>query len=383
MNYPLADTREAQLSQLLHGTVQQLDISPDMFLAAEQRYLDVGKHLSEEGADIYVQGSFMLGTVISPYGRFGEYDLDLVCHSDIAKTSITQQGLKERVGGFLEEYLDDADGIDDEAPDLDESRRCWTLGYKRFHMDVLPAIPDRDSPSETGILLTDKQLRAWQHSDPLAYVAWFRRQCAQQFELERKAIAKAAAGNVDDVPDWQVRTPLHRAVQVLKRHRDVHFAGDNEARTPSSLITTLAGKSYQGEADLLEATLSVVQRMPHHVENRDGVLWVSNPVCAGENFADKWSEYPDRRAKFVRWIGQVECDLEAALGEKSGVKAVHQRLSKAFGDLPVRKAVSAIGDSTRTARERGGVRVTPSGLLTVGAGAQVRSHNFYGAATSA
>ena len=65
------------------------------------------------------------------------------------------------------------------------------------------------------------------------------------------------------------------------------------------------------------------------------------------------------------------------------MQTVHQRLSKAFGDLPVRKAVSAIGDSARAARERGGVRVTPSGLLTVGAGMQVRDHNFYGASTSA
>ena len=92
MSYPLADTREAQLSQLLRGTMQQLDISPDLFLAAEQSTWTSSKHLSEEGADIYVQGSFMLGTVISPYGRFGEYDLDLVCRSNIAKTSITQQG---------------------------------------------------------------------------------------------------------------------------------------------------------------------------------------------------------------------------------------------------------------------------------------------------
>ena len=161
MNYPVPDTREQQLSQLLRGTVEQLDIIPDMFLAAEQRYLDVGKHLSEEGAEIYVQGSFMLGTVISPHVRLGEYDLDLVCHSKIAKTSISQQTLKDRVGGFLEDYLDDADPIDDEMPRLAESRRCWSLGYKRFHMDVLPAIPDAESSSMTAILLTDKQLRAW------------------------------------------------------------------------------------------------------------------------------------------------------------------------------------------------------------------------------
>ena len=98
------------------------------------------KHLAEEGADVYVQGSFMLGTSSPPTVAFGEYDLDLVCHSPIAKTSVTQKDLKDRVVGYLADYLRHAEPIDDEVPDLDESRRCWTLGYQRFHMDVLPAM---------------------------------------------------------------------------------------------------------------------------------------------------------------------------------------------------------------------------------------------------
>ncbi len=383
MSHPLTGAREEQLSQLLGGTVAQLDISTDMFLAAEQRYLDVGKHLAEEGVDIYVQGSFMLGTVISPYGRFGEYDLDLVCRSDIAKTSITQQALKDRVGGYLDSYLSVAEPIDDEVPELVESRRCWTLGYKQFHMDVLPAIPDAEARSRSGtaILLTDKQLRAWQPSDPPAYVAWFRRQCAQQFALERKALAKAAAGNVDDVPEWRVRTPLHRVVQVLKRHRDVYFANDADGRTPSSLITTLAALSYRGERDLVTATISVVQRMPSFIENRNGAYWVANPVSE-ENFADKWNEYPERRAKFVRWLNQVERDLEAILRERSGLTAVHERLEKALGSIPVRKAVAAAGAHTRADREGGNLRVTAAGVLTRGAGTTIRDHRFFGGSTS-
>jgi len=375
-------TADEQFSQLLGCTVEQLDITIDDFLAAEQRYQDVGKHLAEEGADVYVQGSFMLGTVISPYGRFGEYDLDLVCHSPIAKTSITQKDLKDRVGGYLAAYLEDAEPIDDEVPDLDESRRCWTLGYRRFHMDVLPAIPDTDSASGSAILLTDKQLRLWQRSDPKAYVAWFRRQCAQQFDFERKALAMAAAGTVDDVPAWRVRTPLHRVVQILKRHRDVHF-DSSDARTPSSLITTLAARSYRGETELLDAAMSVVQRMPALVEVRNGIYWVENPVCDGENFADKWNEYPERRAGFKAWLGQVEKDLEAAAAETSGVRAVHQRLEKAFGAEPVRRAVGVLGERTRAERESGRLQVTTTGALTSGTGTTVRRHNFYGAPTSA
>jgi len=122
-------------------------------------------------------------------------------------------------------------------------------------MDVLPAIPDADSPSATAIELTDRNLRNWQKSNPLAYVEWFRTQCAKQFEEER-AILASSYGSVDAVPNHRVRTPLHRIVQILRRHRDIYFAGDLDDRPPSSLITTLAGKGYEGETDLVDATIS-------------------------------------------------------------------------------------------------------------------------------
>lgn len=370
-------TREEQLSQLLGCTVAQLDISDDDFLAAEQRYLDLGEHLAEKGAEIYVQGSFMLGTVVAPYGRWGEYDLDLVCEANIAKQSTTQKKLKERVGVLLDEYIEEAEG-DDVPKACTDGRRAWTLHYDRFHMDFLPSIPDAEAKSPTAIELTDKQLREWQKSDPLAYVDWFRLQCAQQFINERRALAVAAGGSIDDVPAWRVRMPLHRVVQVLKRHRDVHFRKDPNEKPPSSLITTLAGRAYAGEQDLFVATLEVVQSMPAFIDNRDGVYWVENPVCKGENFADKWREYPQRRVSFERWHKQVAADLEGLLYERGGVRAVHERMESAFGREPVREAVKVVGEHSRHLRETGELRVSAGGTLTTGAGRSVRDHRFYG-----
>jgi hypothetical protein len=375
-------TREDQLSQLLGSAVASLDITPDAYRAAERRYLDVGAHLRDQGADIYVQGSILLGTVVAPYRRSGEYDLDLVCRWDVTRASITKQQLKDRVGELLADYIDDGDCVDDEVPDLGEGRRSWKLGYDRFHMDVLPAIPDEESNSDSGILLTDKQLHYWQHSDPQAYAVWFRAQCAQQFGRQRVAPAKEA-GSLDPVPAWQVRTPLHRVVQVLKRHRDVHFDTDIDDRPPSSLITTLAAQAYGGEEDLFEAVKTAVDRMPDLIESRDGTFWVENPVCETENFADKWNDYPVRRRKFLTWRDQVLTDLEGLSGERSGVKAIHGRLEKAFGTGPVVSAVGALGQQTRSLRERGDLRVAPGGALTSAAGRKVPDHKFYGQAPTA
>jgi hypothetical protein len=180
------------------------------------------------------------------------------------------------------------------------------------------------------------------------------------------------------VPAWRVRTPLHRVVQVLKRHRDVMFAADADDKPPSSLITTLAARAYAGQTDLLTATLEVVEAMPRLIERRGDRYWVENPVCDGENFADKWNDYPQRRRKFIGWYEQIARDLEGTLHEHRGAPAVHDRLKKAFGTDPVVKAIGVIGDQSRRRRESGGLQVATRGLLTEGAGRPVRDHRFFG-----
>ena len=125
--------------------------------------------------------------------------------------------------------------------------------------------------------------------------------------------AKAAA---EDVPEYKVKTPLQRAIQILKRHRDFHFQGDDD-RPISIIITTLAAKSYNNQANLLDAFLTLVRDMPKHIETRKKngkrVSWVPNPVNDGENFADKWEDNPQREVKLRAWLKKVDDDLTAAL----------------------------------------------------------------------
>lgn len=380
----LASTAEEQVSLLIGTTIEQLDITGDDFDIAENCYKDLGAHLAEAKADVYVQGSFLLGTVVRPQTGNGEYDLDLVAKLSVAKTSISQQQLKERVGDLLADYHDAHDGQACLSPhDLTPGRRSWCLHYDGFHMDVLPCIPDADAKSETAIELTDTQLTHWQKSDPQMYVEWFRNQCAKQF-FEKSLELSHTYGSVEDVPKHRVRTPLHRVVQILKRHRDIYFGDDLDDRPPSSLITTLAAKSYQGESDLVTATLLAVQRMPDHVEKRDGQYWVENPACEGENFTDKWNDYPDRRLKFEAWRADVEQDLTGLLREDGGTFLVHARLSEAFGAEPVNKAVQELGRRANTARQKGNVHFAPSGLLIPAATAttmKVTDHRNFGGPT--
>ena len=53
------------------------------------------------------------------------------------------------------------------------------------------------------------------------------------------------------------KSPLQRVVQILKRHRDLMFNGD-ESKPISIIITTLAARAYNKETDVLDALVNVV-----------------------------------------------------------------------------------------------------------------------------
>ena len=317
---PVIPQQNQKIDELLKKTAFVLDIPDHVYEDATLKYEDVGDWLGAADSDlfsytpdIYVQGSFRLGTVVRPISAKDEYDIDLVCHLDISKEETTQMDLKEIVGRRLKKR-------DDLAKILKASRRCWTLEYSsdnempRFHMDVLPAIPNTERPP-TGILLTDTELKLWQKSNPRAYADWFYGRMKTVFQQTRAAFAESIQAKVEEVPEWQVKTPLQIAVQILKRHRDIHFQERQDVKPVSIIITTLAARAYDNQTEVYDALNSIVQTIetnwgkPGFVENRNGKWWVVNPVDDGENFADKWNEYPERRESFITWIKKVRSDF--------------------------------------------------------------------------
>lgn len=378
------DTMEQMLSELLGGGVEALDIPRDLQQLAVERYEEVGSWLAAHGGfrcRIYPQGSFRLGTVVRPH-QSGEYDIDLVFLIVVSKEKTTQAELKQQVGDLLHAYLRwKRDGGHVDGPKSCESRRrCWTLTYPDhgFHLDVLPTIPDVEYPP-TGILLTDKQLLRWQHSNPIGYATWFRGR-SEEMQRRLKAAAFDRHVNVDDVPEWEVRTTLQRAVQVLKWHSMMRFTQDPDNRPPSILVTTLAARAYRGEEDLFVAVRNVLAGMGGYIENRHGKWWVPNPAHEEENFADKWNEYPERREAFLAWHRDLTNTLDDLLRlHGTGLHELATRLEKSFGSEIIRASVQRYGNQRRAARATGALRMTGTGLLTTTqAGTTVRGHTFYG-----
>lgn len=366
------------LAELLQRIAQSLDIHESLYEEAVDKYTEVGEHLRSEDSplhrfspNIYPQGSFRLGTMIRPLTEKDEYDIDLVCRLRIEKQNMTQKELKDRVGDRLKDR-------EDFRQILEERRRCWTLHFEdRFHMDVLPAIPDEDGPDDS-ILITDKELRLWQHSDPIGYAHWFWERMKLRAEEQLKSLAESLRMSVEHVPRWKVKTPLQRAVQILKRHRDMYFQDDPEDKPVSIIITTLAAKAYDNEANLYEALVGIVRDMPKHIENRNGIFWVENPVNSKENFADKWQDYPERRKKFFAWLHKVH-QLFMPLLYCRGLHEIADLLGAGLGRPLVTKAMKALASSFRQQSTSGHLRMAAgTGTLGTSGSVKVKGHTFFG-----
>jgi hypothetical protein len=344
---------KTQLSTLLTKTASALDIPDHVYEDATLKYEDVGEWLAADDSElkrynpeIYVQGSFRLGTVVHPITEADEYDIDLVCQLAIEKGQTTHADLKKIVGDRLKKR-------DDLAKILEPSRRCWLLNYPSenqmpaFHMDVLPTIPNTERPP-TGILLTDTELKLWQKSNPIAYANWFYDRMKVIFQEKRASLANSIQAKVEEVPEWQVKTPLQTAVQILKRHRDIHFQDKCEIRPISIIITTLAAHAYRNQLDVYDALAGIVQDIevnwgkPGYVEYRNGKWWVANPVDDDENFADKWNEYPERREAFLQWVKKVRSDFSSAARRQTLDEAADE-MAPLLGRSAMTKAAQDMG----------------------------------------
>lgn len=326
---------------ILEAMADALDIPPSKFEEAKNRYEAIGNWLdrpesaiAQYNPSISPQGSFLLGTVTRPLTDTEEYDVDLVCRLEASKADFTQKSLKETVGHEVALYAKAHSMADPE-----EGRRCWTLNYAagaQFHMDILPALPDAQryqtkllmegyrtlahDSALTGhaIAITDKTLpqydqptEDWPQSNPTGYAAWFRNRMRVRLTEAKRALAQREriTASVDEIPDYKVKTPLQRSIQLLKRHRDCMFADDCEHKPISIIITTLAAHAYNEEPTISAALQGILTGMDRYIEDRGGISWVANPVNPAENFADKWAEEPKKRENFYRWLDQARQDF--------------------------------------------------------------------------
>ncbi|MEQ9617068.1 MAG: nucleotidyltransferase [Phycisphaerales bacterium] len=385
-------TKEEQLGLLLGHIADSLDVPHVLDSELTETYRHLGEWIKQDSedrydadAEIYPQGSRLLGTLTQPVDPDEDIDIDLVYLRHIQRNSIDKQSLKSETGEQLKRYVRHLQQSGRPVPTLIEGSRCWTLQYgKKYHLDVLPALPDdqvdlaRMKYPEHAIIITDRDLYRWQSSNPRGYAKWFRSRMESAFFEERLLMAKSANVDVEEIPEELVRTPLQRVVQLLKRHRDLRYQDDPADKPISIIITTLATRACENQTDVYAALHAVASDMTSYIENRNGVYWIENPVNKSENFADKWEAHPVRALRFREWVEALRSDLRTAL-QKTGLDSVANALGASFGESVAKSAMKRFGESMNTARVEKKLRVDLP-KLTLGAvgGVSLRDHTFFG-----
>jgi hypothetical protein len=352
----------------LEALAEELSISDARYTQAQDSYDSFGRWLHRESStirgydpQIYVQGSFRLGTAIRPLSEKEDYDVDSMCEFQLlAPSHLTQQKLK----GLLEVEVRSYHAAKKMTNPVREGRRCWILDYAdgaQFHMDIVPSLPNaararllienagqKATWANTAVGITDNEradyavLTAdWPRSNPKGYSEWFKTRMGSAFEKRRKMLAESIGAQVEDIPIYRVKTPLQSAIMILKRHRDSRFKGRLEDRPISVILTTLASHAYSAEQSIGVALLGILANMDQHVHRVNGKYIVSNPTDPLENFADKWAEYPQRAAAFFEWFQQARKDF-SQLAQMADVTKIAESanlsMSRDFSERVVKRA---------------------------------------------
>ena len=291
-----------------------INISEEMFDYAEAEYKKIAKWIEENSKDydimIYPQGSFALGTAVKPYDREDEYDVDLVCEYQKDYGFTAKRLKKTEVYSILTRYA--------RAFRIKEKRRCWQVTYehnKKFHLDVIPAVLRGNYIHITEQLSSERY--EYIGSNPKGYISWFQSKQRIRYNAIRTGIVANQKGiytygEIKPIKEYKIRTPLQKAIQILKRHRDILFKDDPNNLAPISiLITTIAADLYRNEDTTSETLNSILSRAKEYVEEHkeNGEYCIYNPSLPSENFADKWAEHPERAEAFLNWLDDAKRDL--------------------------------------------------------------------------
>ncbi len=377
--------RQQALGILLDKIADELNITDTMMERAVSSYEVVGKWIGE-GIDYEVcikpQGSMNLGTVVRPIDDSDDYDMDLVC---LLKDGyrLDSDEIKNIVGDRLKENGTYREKLEQEG------KRCWTMQYNEFHMDILPCVPKEKvylPLVSTAIRLTHKLDNGEytpKYSDPEAYHDWFvERMNLNHNLLEKKSAYDKNKTEIDKVPTYKRRTALQKAIQLLKRHRDIMFKDNNDNAPISIILTTLAALSYDGDNNVYTTLSKIIQSMPMHIKEYDGKYFIPNPVMMEENFADKWNEIPEKATAFYTWLSSAQKDILEEPLKFAGIDDVANNLASCLGESPVKRALNKYGEEMKSSRDKGELYVNG---LTGGLGAKkiasstlVKGHTFFG-----
>ena len=205
----------------------------------------------------------------------------------------------------------------------------------------------------------------------MLFRSWFNDKNKSAFDRiiinERQRIYEKNPGlfaNTDDIPNPLIKTPLQKAIQIFKHHRDVRFAEHEleDSKPISMILTVLSAELYQNEEDVFTTLKNIIEKLYAHAtllqpgatldkkiatlklisRTQDGKWHIPNPINPAENFADRWHENDHKKARaFFKWVKWVKDDLLDVLNEIH-IKRICASLKNQFGESVINKASSGL-----------------------------------------
>lgn len=282
----------------------QLDLTESEFNTITNSYRAVGEYLAKDkilsqyNVEVFPQGSMRLGTVVKPLKK-DDYDIDLVCEFTAKTANLMPNEVKHLVGDSLKasQY---------ESQLQEEHGRCWTLDYQAsppYHIDILPGV-EINKGRVKATIRNKKGVYEWLYTNPKGFADWFA-------GIYHKRIVFDETRNVEEVKRYENKTPLQRAVQLIKRHRDVCFRNHPDDGPASIIITALTGLSYGGETSIEEILRKNPLAWASYIKKVNGKYCIQIPGLPDDNYADKWNgEDPKAADSFFEWHAKLLLDLD-------------------------------------------------------------------------
>ncbi|MGA3164871.1 MAG: nucleotidyltransferase [Terriglobia bacterium] len=375
-NVLFTENAEAQLDDLLWRICEEVQLPPTRYEQAVARYEAVSEWLEREGSalrdlspSIYPQGSMRIGTTVKPLGR-EEHDLDFVCEFQARSNSFkSPHQLIASLALRIRQH-------ETYASIVELKNRCVRLNYaNEFHMDILPAYRDPLAGANC-LVVPDRRSACWKPSNPKGYAKWFEQRC----DLATASKVTRLLARAEPIPLQQglnEKETLKKAVQLLKRWRDIRFQHKPDLAPISMVLTTLAADRYTGEISLAKALTGILKGIFSQIDTCRPRIYVLNPGNPLEDLSERWDEEKKYRA-FVEGITELDDAWETIVRTRS-VPRLSQLLEDLFG-APTQVALAKQARRLQELRENSNLRIGAAGLISnsLTAGVHVRKNTFHG-----
>lgn len=313
----ILNNRLAQMDDLLDRMAEEIQLDKTRYQRMLEHYEAVKNWIESDEKffkpfkyDIYPHGSVRILTTVRPIAK-DEFDLDIAIHLLTNWRAHTPQKIYNELKRRLEEH-----SIYKSKMEL--KNRCIRLNYAGdFHMDILPGVQENEYDINK-LMVPDRKLGTWVSSNPRGYANWF---LGKANMVKESLLEKALRAEKLPVDDFNNKKPLQRAVQLIKRYRDIYFQNDDRYRTSSIVLTTIAGLYYQGEESIFDTVEAIIMRLQQETALSTRRIKVLNPVNSQEDFTDKWEEEPQYYVEFKKFCNHLYVQWQS-------LKAKHDVLSE-------------------------------------------------------